>query len=219
MVTPLFDEKRCAHRALVTCARALAAAGAAVAIPDLTGTGNSGGSVSEVTIAQWEADLHAAVAAFDSAEAPLVVVACRAGALLASQVLGATCARLVLLQPAVAGRSYLQQARLRRKMQDEITGGPGAAAGATEVEGEVLSPDLFAALQGLRLPEAAPCADVRLVQCGPTEKLQAEYARLAATWGDAHVQTRAVVRPPFWQAHSPGDYADVAAAVVAEALG
>lgn len=221
LVSPLFEEKRCAHRALFTCARALAEAGAAVLIPDVTGIGNSAGSLAETDVAQWSADLRAAATVLNEhGDGPLILVGCRAGALLAVRALadGLSAERLLLWQPVLAGRAYIRQLRTRRMIQDSITG-EAPVIGAHEVEGQELSAALHAELDALALPETPPALDLRLLQCSFTEKLLTEYERLVARWGAERVRVRCVTAEPFWNPHSPGDYADLGAALVEEVLG
>jgi hypothetical protein len=215
MVSSLFEEKRCAHRALATCAKALAGAGVAVLIPELSATGNSGGIPVEVCLDRWLADLHAADDCLRTrADAPLCVIGFRAGALLAARA-GLAARRLLLWQPVLSGKSYLRQLRTRRMIQDSITG-EAPAVGPYEVEGQELSAAFFAELEALNLPDAPPPGDVHLLQCSFNTTLLIEYARLAARWSEMH--TRSIVAEPCWNPHTPGSYADLAAALVEEAL-
>lgn len=214
LLSPLFEEKRAAHRALLTCARALAGAGAAVLLPDLSGTGNSGGSLADLTLVQWRDDIATADAFLHArAAAPLCLIGCRAGALLAAGTPGAE--RLLLWQPVAAGKGYLRQLRTRRKIQDSLTG-DAPPVGPREIEGVELSAALLAELEALALPDAAPTGDLRLLQCSFNETLLVEYARLAERW--PALRPRCLVAEPFWNPHSPGTYAELAAAVVEEAV-
>lgn len=215
LLSPLFEEKRSAHRALRTCARALAAAGAAVLIPDLTGQGNSAGTLDAIDLAQWRDDLATADAYLRArADVPLCCIAVRAAALLVWDT-EMPLARLLLCQPVLAGKSYLRQLRTRRKIQDALTG-DAPPVDAREIEGVILSDALFTGLEALVLPEAPPAGDVCLLQCAHAEKLQVEYARLTERWPG--LRTRGVVSEPFWNAHTPGGYADLAAALVEESV-
>lgn len=220
LVSPLFEEKRCAHRALTTCARALAAAGVAVLQPDLYGTGNSRGALTEIALERWLDDLHAAMDALRdrTQQQEVTVIGCRAGALLTAHAIaeGLTATRLVLLQPVVSGRGYLNQLRTRRMIQDKMTGEAPPDVGAHEVEGHELSPALSADLQGLRLPAEMPELPISLLQCSFTDKLLTEYGRVLQQWGTERVQTRSIVCEPFWHPHSPGDYAELTHAIVEE---
>lgn len=218
LVPPLFDEQRCAHRALYAMAQALADAGVQVLRIEPSGTGNSAGLLTEMSLARWSADLRAAAATL-AGETPLTLLACRAGALLAAQAIAdrLTAARLLLLQPATSGKDYLRQARTRRMIQYKLTGDPPDTH-PREIEGQVLAEALLTDLEAARLPETPPLADTRLIQCSFNEKPVKEYADLLARWNLPADRLRALVHEPFWLPHSPGAYAALAAAVVEEVL-
>jgi hypothetical protein len=211
LVPPLFEEQRCAHRALHVAAGALAASGAAVLHINLTATGNSAGSLAEVTIDRWHADVRAAAAFLrERTDVPLTFLGCRAGALLAAT--AGIAADLLLLQPVTAGKEYLRQTRTRRAIQDKLTGS-AVPVEPDELEGQVLSAALTDGLEALRMPEAPP-GHVRLLQCSFNDRLLVEYAALQAQWPAMTV--RAVVQEPFWLPHTPGTYAVLAEALAAE---
>lgn len=188
---------------------------------DLTGTGNSSGSLAEIGLAHWLEDIRAALEwLYERTTAPLSIVACRAGALLALQ-LGSTelaTTRLILVQPVLSGRSYLQQIRTRRMIQDQITGKTPPVVDEYEVEGHLLSPEFYNELQQLRSPAITPASDVRLLQCSFQEKLQGEYERQLTVWDNSCVHARTIICVPFWYPHSPGSYAELTSAVIEEAL-
>lgn len=221
LVPPLFEEKRCAHRALTTCAQALARAGAAVLHPDLFGTGNSQGRLTDIALDRWIDDLHAArdYVRDRSGHAPSIL-GCRAGALLAAHAIaeGLPTPRLTLLQPVTAGRGYLNQLRTRRMIQDKMTGDMPPEIGEYEVEGQLLSPTLYSEFQALRLPAEMPDIQMSLLQCSFNEKLLSEYERLVAQWGAERVRVRSLVCEPFWNPHSPHGYPALAQAIVEELL-
>jgi len=217
VVSSLFEEKRCAHRALASCARALAYAGAAVLLPDLTATGNSGGMPAEVSLSRWLDDLRAADDFLqERADAPLCVIGFRAGALPAIHA-GLAASRMLLWQPVMSGKSHLRQLRTRRMIQDAVTG-DAPPVGPYEVEGQELPAALFTELEALNMPETPPPGEIRLLQCSFNANLLTEYARLVARWGEEKVKARCIVAEPCWNPHTPGLYADIAAAVVEEAL-
>lgn len=221
LIAPLFEERRCAHRALVTCARALAGAGVAVLLPDLTATGNSPGDLRHVRLTQWRDDLAAAVASLQTHVAGrLCLIGCRAGALLALDALagGLAVDRLLLWQPVLAGKSYLTQARTRRMIQDSLTGQDAPTVSPQEVEGQDLSPELHAELAALAFPDAPPTVDTRLLQCSFSAKPLAEYQRVVTRWGAERLSLHCLIQEPFWHPHSPGSYAELAEALVEEVL-
>ncbi|OPZ83503.1 MAG: hypothetical protein BWY76_02241 [bacterium ADurb.Bin429] len=181
-----------------------------------SGTGNSAGSLTDMSLARWSADLCAAGEAL-AGDTPLILLACRAGALLAARALadGLTADRLLLLQPVTGGKEYLRQARTRRMIQDKLTGDPPETH-PREIEGQVLAEALLADLEAARLPDAPPIADTRIIQCSFNEKPVKEYADLLSRWNLPADSLRALVHEPFWLPHSPGAYAALAAAIVEE---
>lgn len=224
LISPLFEEKRCAHRALVSCARALAQAGAATLLPDLYGTGNSAGELTEIGLDRWQLDLQAAVEELRAraGDMPLTILACRAGALLAAHAIadGLHPAQFILWQPVVSGRGYLSQLRTRRMIQDKITGDTPPETGEWEIEGQALSPALFASLQALSLPATMSAGmTLKLLQCSFNDKLLADYSRaILVAWGEERLRVRRLICEPFWNPHTPGDYTALAAGVVEEVL-
>jgi hypothetical protein len=221
LIPPLFEEKRCAHRAMTTCAQALAAAGVAVLHPDFFGVGNSHGALTEIALDRWLDDLHAAAdyLAERTANTPLTMLACRAGALLAAQAIaagGISPAKLLLWHPVTHGRGYLHQLKTRRMIQDSITGEAPPEVGPYEVEGHALSPALFAEFQALQLPAKLPGTALTLIQCSFNDKLLAEYERLLAQWGVEALPVRRIICEPFWRPHTPTDYHALVLAIVEE---
>ena len=163
LLSPLFEEKRCASRALLAGARELATAGAAVLLPDLYATGNSTGHLTEIGLARWLDDVRQAARWCESAPLGRYAAWRRAGALLAAQAVadGLTVERLMLWQPVVNGRGYLGQLRTRRMVQEKMTGEEPVEVGKYEVEGQELSPQLYADLENLDLPAERPAGKVR----------------------------------------------------------
>ncbi|MHB9024494.1 MAG: alpha/beta hydrolase family protein [Armatimonadota bacterium] len=222
LAPPLFEEGRSAHRAVITGARALARAGAAVLHAEVSATGNNPGSLTQATIGKWLDDLrHAAAYLVSRADAPLSVVGCRLGALLAARAIaeGLAAGRFVLWQPVTDGRAFLSQIRTRRAIQDKMTGETPPETGPYEVEGQELSPELYAGLEALSMPDALPVPALRLLQCSFNDRLLGEYGRLQARWGMERLRARCVVAGSFWLPHSPGEYAELSAALVEEVLG
>ncbi len=174
MLSPLFEEKRCAARVMLTCAQELAQAGTAVFQPDLYATGNSAGRLSDVDLARWLSDVRNATAWLrQRAGGPLYLLGCRAGALLAAHAAarGISIDRLILWQPVVSGRGYLGQLRTRRMVQEKLTGEEPVEVGKHEVEGQELSPEFYSEFEQLTLPAPPLDSEVRLLQCSFNEKL------------------------------------------------
>ncbi|MEI7831613.1 MAG: alpha/beta hydrolase [bacterium] len=216
LITPFFEEKRCTHRALFTCAQSLANAGYTTLIPDLTGTGNSAGDLVEISLEHWHNDLRAATAVLP-AGLPITIIGCRAGALLAVDLLHESTQidRMILWHPVTAGKSYLRETVLRRMSQNSIVGGEKPQVGEFEIEGQLLSPELYLGMQALKMPEKPPHSNMRLLQCSFSEKILGEYARLGERWDDS-LTINTIISKPFWQPHTPYAYADLATALLDE---
>ena len=140
LITPLFEEKRCAQRAMTICAQALAESGALVLQLDISATGNSAGDLQNISMKDWIADIQQGIHSLRDTypQKKLALLGCRAGALLLANALTDqfTAERFILWQPILVGGSYLQQLRTRRMIQDNITGDAAPNIGEFEVEGQ-----------------------------------------------------------------------------------
>jgi len=224
LVPPLFEEKRCGHRALVDFARGLARAGWSVLHVDLAGLGNSPGDLTRLTVEDWIGNLQDAANYLDqrSAAPHLSLVGIRAGALLAARAarsLSPPPTRLQLWQPVVDGGKYLAQMRKRRMIQDGLTGhdqnAPVSAGGIVDVDGFAVGEALHTGLQNLRLSEEKLPAEtsVQVLQISAGERILPDHVALQKTWGDA-VEVRVQVARPFWNPHTPDQYEDIVTAAV-----
>lgn len=122
-VHPFGEEKKCAHRAFVETARALACRDVASLRFDLSGCGDSEGSFEEATFSDWMKDISAAWDELRrrSADAPLVLLGLRMGAALASRVCAAVPhpSGLLLWQPVVNGKTEFSS-ELRRLLIQQM---------------------------------------------------------------------------------------------------
>ena len=216
VLSPLFEEKRAAHRAIATFCSALCDAGYTVLHPDLFGCGNSAGALSEASLERWKEDVDAAISFLKerSRVENLIIVGCRMGGLLAGWYLSEhpdAAGRLLLWNPVTDGNLYISAARKRRMIQDSITNADEKpTVDPREVEGQVLSEDLFNELKGISLMKLPPPANTRIFQCSFNDKLTSEIQRLLTAWGQKEGEDkfplRCVVAQPFWNAHTPCGY-------------
>ncbi len=128
VVPPFAEELNKCRRLLALCTQTLAAAGAEVWWPDLSGTGDSAGEFADACWSHWldelcHFDLALALAAPAAVPAYLAV---RSGALLlaaaSSRLRDFERAQVLLWQPALEGGRYLQQFLRLRVMASRLRG-------------------------------------------------------------------------------------------------
>ena len=192
------EEMNKSRRMVALQARALACAGHAVLVPDLSGCGDSEDDFSGATWDGWIEDLvlacrwlrrHArdatpAQVGADTSEhgdPPLAIWGHRAGALLAAQVAArlADVSQLLLWQPTPAGKAVLQQF-LRLATVGDLLGGQAASGTAAlrqrllggetvEVVGYAVNPALALGLDAARLEPVAGVRRLTWLECSPRE--------------------------------------------------
>lgn len=125
LCSPFGQEYLRAHRSLRRLAINLAAQGYSVLRFDYRGTGDSAGTLADVTAEDWQQDIrHAVQELIDIAAVPKVaLVGLRVGALLAAQVAANNpqISRLLVWDPIVSGQAYIDE------LIGEITPNPSRA--------------------------------------------------------------------------------------------
>lgn len=212
-VQPFAEEMNKSRRMAALQARALAAQGYAVLLPDLYGCGDSGGDFAEARWDTWVADLqHARDQLSAQYGGPLVLWGLRAGSLLLSELSSDASgqpAATVLWQPVVNGELHLTQF-LRLRMAAGMMGDGKEntsqlrarldAGEVLEVAGYGLAPELAARLAAARLqPPDGPACWLEVTQ-SETVQLPPASARVVDGWRQDGVPLHAaVVRgEPFW---------------------
>ena len=193
---PFAEEEKSARRTLTEIALALQARGEASLLFSYGGTGDSAGEFADATLAQWRADIAAAVTAATQRApgAEIGLLGVRLGASLA-YLERARAANLLLIEPILSGRSFVGQLSARQKMRVQMAGGGGALPPG-DLDGWALSETLRADLNALdvRAPQEFKGA-ARVWGVGP----RAEVAPPLRAFADAlGAQTRAIVMPAFW---------------------
>ncbi len=217
---PFAEEKKCAHRALVMLARAMAAEGFAALRFDLTGCGDSEGTHGDATVSVWRRDIAAAVG-FLGERAPGVPVGAmgvRLGATLAAAAAADLphLKRLILWEPVLSGEDYFATSLRRilikqmmtdgrsRNTRDEFLQRLRRGEGTVDYDGFEVTGALYQELCGLRLPAAPPADDVFMLQIGVRAEIGRELEALSASWAEqgaeqgASVAVEAITSPPIW---------------------
>jgi exosortase A-associated hydrolase 2 len=213
---PFAEEMNKSRRMAALQSRAMAAAGYEVLQIDLLGCGDSSGDFGDATWAAWLEDAKRAIAWLrQRCSAPLWLWGLRTGALLAAEAARRTRepAGLLLWNPVVSGKQYLQQF-LRLKLASEALAGDGkgamaamrqslAAGAGVEVAGYRLSSTLAAEIEALELTAGPAVRALRWLETSSrsdptlTPATQACVDRLRRSCAD--VRALAVNGPAFWQ--------------------
>jgi exosortase A-associated hydrolase 2 len=216
--SPAFaEERKCAHRPLVRCARRLCEMGYTALRFDPTGTGESEGDAREGTPAQWREDIENAIRCATEATGACEVglLGLRLGATLAAQVAETRddLRWLILWEPVVEGprylalnlrRSIIKQMLTQGKEFDARAAAPRAESGATDTDfdGHFVSAacqEQIGQADLTSLPRLGARSTL-LLHIGPKEALSKECEKLLAhldgLGGD--VTGRAVREKPFW---------------------
>ena len=214
---PFGEEMNKSRRQIALQARALAGLGVGFVVPDLTGTGESDGELSSVSLSNWGSDLAATVNwARKEGYESISVLAVRSGALLVARFLvdgEGRVDRVVFWQPATSGKVFLNQF-LRLKVASAAMGGAEGASvkelrnqladgAAVEVAGYSLTPRFFADFDTLALTDLAGAAplDISWIDMGAEDSRLAPVTRntiQAVTEAGFSVHHQFCSGPPFW---------------------
>ena len=142
LVPPFGEEAKGAVRVYLRLARVLAERGVASLRLDLGGTGDSAGRHVDMTWQAWCDDIRAALA-WARQYRPVAdgwgVLGARMGGLLAAEVAATTAdesmpARLVLVEPVIDGRRYVEDLQRRQDIRRMMSGKRAGGEGATSPE-------------------------------------------------------------------------------------
>ena len=215
-VHPFAEEMNKSRRMAALQAKAMTAAGYSVLQIDLHGCGDSSGDFGDATWESWIADVMLACAWLEerSAVAPWLW-GLRSGCLLAGEAAARSAApsRLLLWQPVVSGKQFLQQF-LRLRLAGEMLEGKSkgqmdalreqlARGESLEIAGYSLSPGLVSGLERCELSPAPHAERIEWIEL--SGKADASLSPLAsariAAWRSEGRQVRGhrVCGPAFWQ--------------------
>jgi len=216
LIAPLFEEKKSSRRTLHELALSIAEVGWRSLSVDFTGTGDSPGDHSELTVELMLKEVEAARAHLrerSSASAEPVLLGLRLGAAVAwiSAARGAPApGGLVLVQPVPEGRKYLWNMLRRKQVRDMMTAGKSAgvtarakeafeAGGSFDLDGFEVSAALARGLEEIdlaseQLPAGLPSL---LIGCGPKGRAPADVAKLREGLSETGKMVSLDIEP-FW---------------------
>lgn len=216
-VHPFAEEMNKSRRMAALQSRALARAGYAVLQIDLHGCGDSSGDFGDATWESWIEDVRlACVWLQQRSDADLWLWGLRTGCLLACAAANriGQPSKLLLWQPVVSGKQFLQQF-LRLKIAGEMLAGDSkglmdrirgqlAQGVSVEIAGYLLTPALANGLERAELsPSALSSAQIEWIEL--SSKPDGGMSPLASTrleqWKSAGLAARGttVCGPAFWQ--------------------
>jgi exosortase A-associated hydrolase 2 len=211
---PFAEEEKSARRTLAELCEVLNARGDATLTISFRGTGDSAGEFSQVSLDDWRDDIRVACAEIRRAfgnEIEVGLLGVRLGAALVAQMADEVAARhLVLIEPILNGRQYINQMGQRKRLRAMMTQAEGGETSAPEVpqstlpngvedlDGWPLGETLRAGLQTLDLNQLAPFdvnLRVKVLQVGPREQIAVPLQK----WCEVrNLSPQAVVMQPFW---------------------
>jgi len=219
LVLPAFAEEMNKSRRMVSLfAQRAQAAGISTLIPDLYGTGDSEGDFGTATLETWAVDLQRCLDwLVQRCPVSVSILAVRCGALLLDLLPKdrPPGGRLVLWQPVVSGRVFVNQFLRLKLAGDLLSRSEGQAdsvalrqqlqqAGRIEVAGYNVKRELLAGLEAVELRNTSvagySCVTAFEVGAADSEEVSPALERVLSAWrkAGANVSSRAVQGDPFW---------------------
>lgn len=213
---PFAEEMHMARHVAAAQARALAAAGHTVMLPDLSGCGDASGDFGDATWQCWLEDAGAAADYLkEQGGGKLVLWGLRMGCLLAGALAEGRddVARLLFWQPVLNGEQQIDQFLRVAVAASALSGDGGFERAALwqalrdgqhlPVAGYALAPELALPLGRERLANLSPACPVDWLEiaAAPGDELSPAAARVVQCWRDAGVAVRAERHAglPFWR--------------------
>jgi len=217
VVHPFAEEKKFSYRVLVNLARVLATREVATLRFDLSGCGDSSGESGDATLDAWSEEVRAASDHLRSEfpDTPQVLVGLRLGATLALSV-----ARyltpppaLVLWEPILSGRRYVDEVLRRRMIKEMMTTGRKAtgreqvlaqleADGFLDLDGIAVSRRMIEDISALEADASAAVftGKALCIQVAYNAKVSSALESLAEKMraSGAHVETIGIREQAFW---------------------
>ena len=215
---PAFAEEMNKSRPMVSRqARSLAERGTAVVVPDLSGTGDSEGEISDATWTRWKTDLIFLVDwSHNAFGVPTSLWGVRLGCLLALDVIGQIrqpVRALLMWQPVLNGKQHMAQF-LRLRMATGLMHGEGESVaqlrerllneGQLEVAGYALSSQLLTEVEAVVASqlEVPPHVELGVLEIvgDPGKSLLPVTKKQVDHWVGCHIDCAAhtVAGSPFW---------------------
>ena len=200
----LFEERRCAYRALRELADEVASVGKSALRFDYVCTGESEGDGGGLTLESMLADAEEAASWAREEGMDVFIAGLRVGALVALETARRTGAgRAVLIAPPSSGEEFAKEVIRQTQVRAMLTSGKGPRRrkiraelerhGYADIDGTKVSARLW---EGIRAFEPSRMGgEVSIIQVGPRKSPTGASARLAESIG---AELKVAVSPPFW---------------------
>ncbi len=221
---PLFEEKKASHRVLVELARSLAGKGFASLMFDLRACGDSRGDVLDFSPSVWLDDVRSSIAWLKKRyENPgISLLGIRFGAALAVQaaVKVQGIEDLILIDPVVRGRDYLNEVFQQKCVREMMTFGEARSdvpamfaelgkTGMLDVDGTIISSSFTNAVKEIDISKEdfSTLKRILLIQQSPRKSLLPAYEALQTKCRDGNISMdiSMLTAPPFWKAVDMAD--------------
>ena len=217
---PLFDERKCAHRFSYRLKKALEEKGLVLQRFDYCGTGEAPGEFADVSLQSLRADI---VRQTEGDQVCLIGLRFGASLVLDYCVGGPGPAKtVVLIEPVVDGKTYVQYLRRKQRIKNLMTRSSGREFqddGYENIEGYKTSAKFISQLENINLLDLAgaySCANsVFIAGISNRQKVDPGLATLAnSLQGKAqHVSVENFVLPIFWERIGPADCTELTTAI------
>jgi len=213
VIPSLFEEYRCSHRLLYDTCDYLAENGVIALFPELTGLGNNEKELKEGNLKVWDNELKIANDFLLERSNSHTVIPFRIGALILGEL---SADRYIFWHPVINGQKFLRQLRVRREIQNKITGEVVLLAEG-DLEGQIASRRLRDDLTDkiFALPKSG---EIILTQQAASTALFTEYVHLLSENEGRNIKTNAIIADSYWYPHGATDYTDVIKSLLSEVV-
>jgi hypothetical protein len=210
---PLFDERKCAHRFSYQLSETLRKKGLELERFDYQGTGEAQGHFYTLTTESMQNDLKKKVSG-----SQVCLIGTRFGATVAFNFCCRKISRvinLILIEPVISGKSYVNYLFRKQRLKDIMTGNAGELLpedGFFNLEGYKTSNKFIEQIRKLSLSEKSGGFNikkyVRIAQISVSSRIDTEFALFADTLQKNSVKVSLEIfnLPSFWERIPDTDY-------------
>lgn len=221
---PLFEEKKASHHVLVELARKLTEKGYASLMPDFRACGDSSGNVQDFIPSKWKKDIQSGVSylkgRFKNPHTTLLGIRFGATLTVDFAVGGSGIEDLILIDPVVQGKAYLDEIFQQKHIREMMTFGEAKSdvnamfadldeKGQLDIDGTIVSSAFSNAVKEIDISrkDLSSLKRMLLIQQSPRKSLLPAYEELQRKCreGNVDLEISQLTVPPFWKAVDMAD--------------